>query len=124
MKQLQGQVDGYLTLLALATCPRIPWGEHKEAPCFCFQGFLPAEFEKARAIITKTCDYICIFAWCFRPRHLQHACMSLGYSGLLEGTYNKLVLILNEHGQLPDYRKVLRLLSKIQAWGEYKSSME
>ena len=46
--------------------------------------------------------------------------MSLGYSGLLEGTYNKLVLILNEHGQLPDYRKVLHLLSKIQAWANIK----
>ena len=48
--------------------------------------------------------------------------MSLGFSGLLEGTYNKLVLILNDHGQLPDYRKVLRLHSKIQAWANIKAA--
>ncbi len=48
--------------------------------------------------------------------------MSLGCSGLLEGTYNKLVLILNEHGQLPDYRTVLRLHRKIQAWANIKAA--
>ena len=107
----------------LGDLPWIPWGEHKKAPCFCFQGFLPAEFEKARAIITnlRLHLYFCLvlssktFAarvhvtWLLRfvGRHLQQACVDFEWAWTTTR--------LSQSSALAEQNPSL---------GEYKSSME